>query len=442
MTAPALPSLIVPAPALPSLIVPALPSLTAPCTRHRLTSRSSTRARACYPARAIPVAHLRRPSQPSLRRTLTPPSPRAHRSPLARDSPETRELSRPPPLATSNRLVSSVMIRARVALQHAIARKDALRSLPSVRAPHHRTAATANPPQPQSQPSTPDAQTHHESQDATTHFGFSSVPLSDKQSMVGQVFERVAPSYDLMNDAMSLRVHRLWKRAFVASLDPTPAMRILDCAGGTGDIAFRVIESRQYAYPNATTSRTARTNTPHPTSSHSDSPHQPVIVCDINKDMLAVGQQRARQLGLTPDQVRFVEANAENLPIATESIDAYLISFGMRNVPRPQVALAEAMRVLRPGGRFMMLEFAEVSNPVVKRAYDAYSFNVIPELGAAIANDRESYRYLVESIRQFPKQDEFAAMMAAAGLRDITVTDYSFGIAAQYSGFKPAAPST
>jgi demethylmenaquinone methyltransferase / 2-methoxy-6-polyprenyl-1,4-benzoquinol methylase len=258
---------------------------------------------------------------------------------------------------------------------------------------------------------------------STTHFGFASVPLAEKQFLVRGVFERVAPSYDCMNDAMSLTVHRAWKRALVATLAPTPGMRVLDCAGGTGDVAFRILSAR---------------------GRRGDPPGraQPVVVCDINPEMLAVGKQRAQRAGWTGQDVRFVEGNAENLPFPGESMDAYVISFGMRNVPRPEVALSEAMRVLRPGGRFLMLEFAAVRNPLVSAVYDAYSFYGIPALGKLIANDAESYKYLVESIRQFPKQDEFACMMAQSGLQNIAVSDYSFGIAAEYSGFKSATPST
>jgi ubiquinone/menaquinone biosynthesis methyltransferase len=247
--------------------------------------------------------------------------------------------------------------------------------------------------------------------------------MADKEPLVRGVFERVAPSYDVMNDAMSLSVHRAWKRAFVASLAPTPSMRVLDCAGGTADIALRILEMRRSRLPG------------------DEALAQPVTVCDINPEMLKVGRERAKKLGYTKKDIRFVEGNAENLPFQDESMDAYTISFGMRNVPRPELALAEAVRVLRPGGRFLMLEFAAVTNPAVKAIYDAYSFHVIPALGQLIAGDRASYQYLIESIRQFPSQERFADMMRDAGLHNVTVSDYSFGIAAEYSGFKSVASS-
>lgn len=263
----------------------------------------------------------------------------------------------------------------------------------------------------------PDAVTEEQ-----THFGFSSVPLSVKPALVDGVFERVASRYDVMNDAMSFTVHRAWKRALVSSLSPTAEMRILDCAGGTGDVAFRILRARSESIK---------------TSTHSSrQANEPVIVCDVNKEMLSVGRQKARRMGYTNDDVRFLQGNAENLPLPDQSIDAYVISFGMRNVARPGVALAEALRVLRPGGRFLMLEFAEVDNPLLRTVYDAYSFNVIPTLGALIAGDRQSYQYLVESIRQFPKQEQFAQLMRQTGFRHVSVTDYSFGVVAEYSGFK------
>lgn len=249
------------------------------------------------------------------------------------------------------------------------------------------------------------------SKEPDTHFGFSRVPLSAKQGLVGRVFNSVAPSYDRMNDAMSLGVHRLWKSAFVADMAPTRGMKILDCAGGTGDIALRIA---------AATGGGA-----------------PVVVADVNKEMLDVGRRRAQEAGIGESVVRYVEANAENLPFADNEFDVYAISFGMRNVPRVDVALNEAKRVLKKGGRFMMLEFAKVDNPGVSALYDAYSFNVIPAIGKAIAGDENSYRYLVESIREFPSQDEFAEMLRDAGFIRETVTDYSLGIAAVYSAFKP-----
>lgn len=193
-------------------------------------------------------------------------------------------------------------------------------------------------------------------------------------------------------------------------------MHILDVAGGTADVAMRIVDAR----------RRQSTSAPAP----------PVTVLDINPDMLRVGEERARAANYAASDILFAQADAEDLPVASASVDAYVISFGMRNVPTPARALAEAVRVLRPGGRFMMLEFARVRNPVLRKAYDAYSFSVIPALGGVVAGDSESYKYLVESIRQFPAQEEFAAMMETAGLRCVEVKDYSGGIAAVYSGFK------
>lgn len=247
-----------------------------------------------------------------------------------------------------------------------------------------------------------------------THFGFQNVATADKQSLVGGVFGSVASSYDLMNDVMSFGVHRLWKDAFVHALRPTSQMRILDCAGGTGDIAFRIAESRR------------KTGLKGP----------PVTVCDINPKMLEVGVRRARKNGIGMGDVDFVEGNAEKLPMPDESFDVYVISFGMRNIPRPEVALTEALRVLKPGGRFMMLEFARVSDPVLANVYDSYSFHAIPAFGGLFANDRQAYQYLIESIRRFPGQNEFQDMMRVAGLVNVTCQDYTFGVCAQYSGFK------
>lgn len=275
---------------------------------------------------------------------------------------------------------------------------------------HRSTKASDGPSRPTPPPR---GDPHGEKSSSETHFGFSQVPLFDKQGLVGRVFASVAPSYDVMNDAMSLGVHRLWKSAFVADMAPSRGMRILDCAGGTADIAFRIA---------AATGGTA-----------------PVVVADINPKMLEVGRQRAREASIGEKAVRFVEANAEKLPFPDGEFDVYAISFGMRNVPRVDVALAEAFRVLKKGGRFMMLEFAKVENPPAAAVYDAYSFNVIPAIGRYIAGDEAAYRYLVESIRQFPVQDEFVGMMKEAGFVNTTVTDYSLGIAASYSGFKPVS---
>ena len=225
---------------------------------------------------------------------------------------------------------------------------------------------------------------------ADTHFGARQVPLADKQALVDDVFHSVAPRYDLMNDLMSLGLHRAWKDALVTALDPpkTRPFALLDIAGGTGDVAMRTI--------TAGGEQTRAT------------------VCDINPDMLAVGRERAEALHLG-DAITFTEGNAEALPFADRSFDAVTIAFGIRNVPRIDTALAEAFRVLRIGGKFLCLEFSTVDVPGLDRLYDFYSFNVIPALGRAVAGDAESYRYLVESIRRFPKPEAFAAMLRAAG---------------------------
>jgi demethylmenaquinone methyltransferase/2-methoxy-6-polyprenyl-1,4-benzoquinol methylase len=247
---------------------------------------------------------------------------------------------------------------------------------------------------------------------ADTHFGFRTVPLDEKQALVDDVFHTVARRYDLMNDLMSGGLHRAWKDVLVNMVNPPRGARafaLLDVAGGTGDIAFRVVEA--------------------------GGPGVTVTVCDINGDMLAVGRERAVARGLD-GAVRFVEGNAEALPIAAKRFDACTIAFGIRNVPRIDKALAEAFRVLRPGGRFLCLEFSTVDVPWLDVVYDVYSFNVIPPLGGLVTGDAEAYRYLVESIRKFPKPQTFAAMMRAAGFRRVEVRLMSGGIVALHSGWR------
>ena len=244
-----------------------------------------------------------------------------------------------------------------------------------------------------------------------THFGARQVPLADKQALVDDVFRSVARRYDLMNDLMSFGLHRAWKDALITALDP-PKRRpfaLLDIAGGTGDIAFRAV-----AAGGELTSAT---------------------VCDINPDMLAVGRDRAAREALA-DRVTFAEANAEALPFADRSFDAAAIAFGIRNVPRIDVALAEAHRVLKHGGKFVCLEFSTVDVPGFDRLYDLYSFNVIPALGRAVAGDAEAYRYLVESIRRFPKPEAFAAMLRKAGFARVNWRPMTGGIVALHSGWR------
>jgi len=244
-----------------------------------------------------------------------------------------------------------------------------------------------------------------------TAFGFRQVNQGEKQHLVNDVFHRVADRYDLMNDLMSAGLHRAWKAAMVDWLAPSkrPGFRSLDVAGGTGDIAFRIVE--------------ASTRNAH------------VTVLDINGSMLGVGRDRAIKRGID-QHLTFVEANAEELPFEDNSFDAYTIAFGIRNVPRIHVAMSEAFRVLKPGGRFMCLEFSDVTMPMLDKIYDAWSFNAIPRIGKAVAGDADSYQYLVESIRKFPNQQNFADMIRGAGFSRVSWRDYSGGIAACHSGWK------
>ena len=242
-----------------------------------------------------------------------------------------------------------------------------------------------------------------------THFGFREVDPREKQGLVNEVFSSVASRYDLMNDLMSAGLHRAWKNALVTAVNPPKgrAFSLLDLAGGTGDIAFRVI-----AAGGAGTQAT---------------------VCDINAEMLQVGRERAEKLG---HNVEFIEGNAEKLPFPDKSFDAYTIAFGIRNVPRIPDALKEAHRVLKPGGRFVCLEFSTVDVPGLDKIYDLYSFNLIPAMGRAVTGDAESYKYLVESIRKFPRPQAFADMMTAAGLRRASFRQLTGGIVALHSGWR------
>jgi demethylmenaquinone methyltransferase/2-methoxy-6-polyprenyl-1,4-benzoquinol methylase len=242
-------------------------------------------------------------------------------------------------------------------------------------------------------------------------FGYESVPLEDKQELVDDVFSSVARRYDLMNDLMSGGLHRAWKGALVTALNPPRSgrpWRLIDVAGGTGDIALRVAERSR---------------------GHAD-----IRVADINPEMLKIGEERAEKHSAA--KIAFREANAETLPFDDASFDAYTIAFGIRNVPRIEVALSEAFRVLKHGGHFLCLEFSEVDTPMLDRLYEAYSFRVIPALGRAVAGDAESYRYLVESIRTFPNQERFSDMVRAAGFGRVKVRNFSGGIAALTSGWK------
>ena len=239
-------------------------------------------------------------------------------------------------------------------------------------------------------------------------FGFRRVAAADKGSLVRQVFDSVAARYDLMNDLMSGGVHRLWKAALVDWLAPRGALRLLDMAGGTGDVALRVLAA---------------------------APQASVVVADANTTMLSVGRDRAINHGIIAG-LDYVTGDAEALPLRSRSFDAYTIAFGLRNVTRIAAALGEAHRVLKPGGRFLCLEFSRVVVPGLAQLYDAYSFRVLPELGARVAQDRAAYQYLVESIRRFPPQDELAAMMKAAGFAQVGYRNLSGGIAALHSAWR------
>ena len=243
----------------------------------------------------------------------------------------------------------------------------------------------------------------------TTHFGFDEIETSQKAGAVEQLFSAVAPKYDLMNDLMSGGVHRLWKAALIDWIMPKPGQRFLDMAGGTGDVADAI---RQAA-------------------GGPDVPGE-VLVADLTQAMLDEGQKRFEGR----DDLSWQCCNAEELPFEANSFDVYTISFGLRNVARPERALAEANRVLKPGGRFFCLEFSQVVLPVFDKIYDAYSFNVLPKIGGLVANDEESYRYLVESIRRFPNQQVLEDMMVQAGFKRVEHRNYSGGIAAIHKGVK------
>lgn len=245
-------------------------------------------------------------------------------------------------------------------------------------------------------------------EDRTTHFGYRDVPEAEKAGMVHGVFSRVASRYDVMNDLMSGGIHRLWKDAMMDWLAPRPGQRLLDVAGGTGDVAFRFLKRA----PGAT-----------------------AVVCDMTEPMLAEGRKRAEaeQLAAALD---WVVGDAMALPFPSNSFDTYTISFGIRNVTRIPDALAEAYRVLKPGGRLMVLEFSRIPNDLMQKVYDLYSFNVIPVMGQIVAGDRDSYQYLVESIRKFPDQETFAGMIRQAGFAQVKYRNLTMGIAALHSGWK------
>ncbi len=242
----------------------------------------------------------------------------------------------------------------------------------------------------------------------TTHFGFQTVDEDAKAGMVHGVFSRVASKYDIMNDLMSVGIHRVWKDAMMDWLAPRPGQRLLDVAGGTGDVAFRFLKR---------------------------APGAIATVCDMTESMLIEGQKRAEAEDMA-ERLTWVVGDAMALPFEDNSFDVYTISFGIRNVTRIPDALREAYRVLRPGGRLMVLEFSRIPNDMLQWLYDRYSFNVIPVMGQIVANDRDSYQYLVESIRKFPVQETFAQMIREAGFDQVKYRNMSLCIAALHSGWK------
>jgi len=252
----------------------------------------------------------------------------------------------------------------------------------------------------------------------TTHFGFREVPETRKDRLVSGVFDSVARRYDLMNDLMSAGIHRAWKARLIDWLNPRPGLKLLDIAGGTGDIAFRFIDRCQKR------------------SNHRfGSTGEAVTVCDSNPNMLDVGRDRAIDRGFI-DGITWTCGNAEVLPFEDASFDVATIAFGIRNVTHIDRALCEAHRVLKPGGHFLCLEFSKTVLPGLERLYDLYSFSVLPRLGQIITGDRDAYQYLVESIRQFPDQKKFAAMIEAAGFENGRYVNMTGGVAAIHAAWR------
>jgi demethylmenaquinone methyltransferase / 2-methoxy-6-polyprenyl-1,4-benzoquinol methylase len=255
-------------------------------------------------------------------------------------------------------------------------------------------------------------ESQHNARENSTSFGFQTVPEGERQGLVNRVFATVAERYDLMNDLMSGGLHRLWKRDLVSQINPPRTARpfkLLDVAGGTGDIALRYAK----ASGNDATA----------------------VICDISPEMLEVGRRRVSDAGLD-QRIALVEGNGETLPFPDSHFDAYTIAFGIRNITHIDKALAEAYRVLKPGGRWLCLEFSQVAVPLLDRLYDFHSFEVIPRLGRLAAGDAEPYRYLVESIRRFPNQEAFATLVRDAGFARVTYRNLTGGIAAIHSGWK------
>jgi len=272
---------------------------------------------------------------------------------------------------------------------------------------------------------------------STTHFGFDQIPENEKQTRVNQVFSSVADKYDLMNDIMSFGIHRIWKDYFIRVVRPDPQWNYIDVAGGTGDIAFRYLkELERYNPPSiqppitpthAYIAETLEQTRIQPTSK--------CVVADINPNMLAVGKQRAIENNLN-DRIQWIEANAEELPFDNEQFDMYTIAFGIRNCTHIDRVVSEANRVLKKGGRFLCLEFSQVNNTLLRYIYEQYSKTFIPPMGQIIANDWKSYQYLIESIKVFPKQNEFSELIRSCNFRYVSYENLSFGVAAIHSGYK------
>ncbi len=245
---------------------------------------------------------------------------------------------------------------------------------------------------------------------ATTDFGFQQVPLTDKAKLVDKVFSSVAQKYDVMNDLMSFGIHRLWKKIALQHCAVKPGQVILDLAGGTGDLTRAMVSSLT-------------------------GPNDQVILADINRSMLQAGRDKLLNLGLVKP-INYLQANAECLPLASNKFDCVIIGFGLRNVTNKQSALAEMYRVLKPGGRVVILEFSKPAHAHLASLYDAYSFKVLPLMGKLVANDPDSYRYLAESIRMHPDQDTLLAMLQAAKFERCTYQNLTGGICAIHKGFK------
>ena len=266
-----------------------------------------------------------------------------------------------------------------------------------------------------------------------THFGFETIDEQEKQSRVRGVFDSVASRYDVMNDVMSAGLHRLWKREMVAALAPQAGQHILDVAGGTGDIAFRILNYCHASagwHPRPSTSKRPDVD---PSLRWDDSVK--ITICDINEAMLNEGKNRAIDTNKR-EGLEWVCGNAEALPFPDAHFDSYSIAFGIRNVTHIDKALAEAYRTLKIGGKFVCLEFSTVENETFAKLYDAYSFNVIPWMGERITKDRASYQYLVESIRRFPTKKNFAKMIGAAGFGNVTTRSLTGGVVALHTGRK------